>query len=67
MVKKIIGWIIILAGIGNFIGNFAKSSANRPDAFHDIGYGIFFLGLGIYLVSTGKKKESTNTTPTKQS
>lgn len=66
MVKKVIGWILILAGFGNLIGNFAKASANRPDAFHDIGYGIFFLGLGIYLVSTGKKKEATSPTSTKQ-
>lgn len=66
MAKKIIGWILILAGFGNFIGNFAKASANRPDAFRDIGYGIFFLGLGIYLVSTGKRKNATNTPPTKQ-
>lgn len=66
MVKKVIGWILILAGFGNFIGNFAKASANRPDAFHDIGFGIFFFGLGIYLVSTGKKKEVTSTSPTKQ-
>jgi len=66
MAKKIIGWILILAGFGNFIGNFAKASTNRPDAFHDIGYGIFFLGLGIYLVATGKKKEATSNPPSKQ-
>lgn len=67
MAKKIIGWILILAGVGNFIGNFAKASANRPDAFRDIGYGIFFLGLGIYLVASGKKKETSSAPPTKQS
>ncbi len=66
MAKKIIGWILIVAGVGNFIGNFAKASAGRPDAFKDIGYGIFFLGLGIYLVATSKKKDTTSSAPTKQ-
>ena len=66
MVKKVIGWIFILAGFGNFIGNFAKASANRPDAFRDIGFGILFLGLGIYLAVSGKKKEATSPSPTKQ-
>ncbi len=60
MTKKIFGWIFILAGVGNFLGNFGKASANRPDAFHDIGYGIFFLGLGIYLISKGNKNSSNN-------
>ena len=65
MAKKIIGWILILAGVGNLIGNIAKAAANRPDAFHDIGFGIFFLGLGIFLVTRANKKEANNTTPTK--
>lgn len=60
MVRKIFGVIFILAGIGNFIGNFAKSQANRPNAGADIGYGIFFLGLGIFLLMwQGKKKENS--------
>jgi uncharacterized membrane protein YfcA len=67
MAKKIIGWILVLAGIGNFIGNFAKASGNRPDAFKDIGFGIFFLGLGIYLIASAKKKDTTPTPPAKQS
>jgi hypothetical protein len=66
MAKKIIGWTFIFAGVGNFIRNFAKASEGRPDAFNDIDYGIFFLGLGIYLVSTSKKKDASSTTPTKQ-
>ncbi len=67
--KEFFGWLFLLAGIGNFIGNFAKASANRPDAFQDIGYGIGFLGLGIYLSSTAKSKKDSEKTdlPTKNS
>jgi len=55
--KKFFGWLLIIAGIGNFIGNFAKASANRPDAFQDIVYGIGFFGLGIYLLTSSKSKK----------
>lgn len=56
MIKKIFGVIFILAGIGNFMGNFAKSQTNRADAGADIGYGIFFLGLGVFLLVWNNKK-----------
>ena len=57
MIKKIFGVLFILAGIGNFIGNIGKSQLGRPDAGNDIGYGIFFLGLGIFLLLWKTKKE----------
>lgn len=58
MVRKIFGVIFILAALGNFFGNYAKSQVNRPDTGADIGYGLFFLGLGIFLlVWQPKKKE----------
>jgi hypothetical protein len=57
MIKKIFGVLFLLAGIGNFMGNFAKSQAGRNDAGADVGYGIFFLGLGIFLLLWNTKKE----------
>ncbi|MFM2338181.1 MAG: hypothetical protein RL115_1374, partial [Bacteroidota bacterium] len=42
--RKIFGIIFILASVGNFMGNYAKSRVGRSDAGADIGYGIFFLG-----------------------
>jgi len=60
MLRKGFGILFLLAGIGNFVGNFAKSQAGRSDAGADVGYGIFFLGLGIFLlVWQPKKKENT--------
>lgn len=60
MARKIFGVIFVLAGFGNFIGNYAKSSIGRSDAGADIGYGIFFLGLGIFLLTWNPKKEDSN-------
>lgn len=57
MVKKIFGVIFLLAGIGNFMGNFAKSQVGRNDAGADIIYGLVFIGLGIALLLWNKKKE----------
>ena len=57
MIKKIFGVLFLLAGIGNFMGNFAKSQVGRNDAGADVGYGIFFLGLGIFLLVWNNKKE----------
>lgn len=57
MTKKIIGWILVIAGIGQFVGTIGKASANISGAFDGIGYGIFFLIIGIYLLSTAKPKE----------
>jgi uncharacterized membrane protein HdeD (DUF308 family) len=56
MTKKIIGWLLIISGIGNFVGAFGKASANIPNAFDSIGYGVLFLIIGIYLVSTARPK-----------
>lgn len=60
MLRKIFGVLFVLAGIGNFIGNYAKSQTGRQDAGADVGYGVFFLGLGIFLLMwQPKKKENT--------
>ncbi|MFN5334211.1 MAG: hypothetical protein ACK5BV_03370, partial [Bacteroidota bacterium] len=60
MVKKFFGILLVVAGIGNLIQNFGKSSMGRSDAGEDIGYGIFFLGLGFFLLTWNPKKEDSN-------
>jgi len=57
MIKKTFGVIFLLAGVGNFLGNIAKSQAGRSDAWDDIGYIIFFLCIGAFLMS---KKKNNN-------
>ncbi|MEZ5045329.1 MAG: hypothetical protein R2828_35870 [Saprospiraceae bacterium] len=53
--KKFFGWFMIVAGIGNFIG--LANPNGDPGA---VIYGIGFIGLGIYLISSSKKKEEEN-------
>ncbi len=60
MIRKIFGVLFLLAGVGNFIGCYAKTQAGRPDAGEDIGYGIFFIGLGIFLLMWQPKKQPDN-------
>lgn len=60
--KKFFGWFFILAGVGNLIGTFAiiadgaieSSGRNIGEMFM---FGVGFLGLGIYLLNSSKKKD----------
>jgi len=56
MIKKIFGVIFLLAGVGNFLRNIAKSQAGNIDAWDDIGYVIFFLCIGTFLMLKKKKQ-----------
>ncbi len=57
MIRNIFGVLFILSGVGNFVGNIAKASANHPDAFEDIFYGVGFLAFGAFLLSFGRKNK----------
>ena len=60
MIRKIFGVILLLAGIGNFIGCYAKTQTGKPNPAEDIGYGIFFLGLGVFLMLWKPKPKNTD-------
>lgn len=66
MAKKIIGWLLTLFGVLALIIGFIEVSGGASDGPSDILFGIFILGLGIYLISTSKKKDASISTPTKR-
>ena len=61
--KKIFGWIFIVAGASNFLRVFAMAS---DGVSHSGGQniGIGFIGLGIWMISSSKKTDDN--LPSKQ-
>lgn len=57
MIRKIIGILLVLSGIGGFMGTIAKSNSGRSDDGSTLMYGLLFLIMGIVLlVWTPKQK-----------
>lgn len=58
MIRKIIGTLLILSGIGGFIGTLSKSKTGQSDDGSTLMYGLFFLILGVVLLVWTPKQKS---------
>ncbi len=68
--KKFFGWLFILAGVGNIIMVFAMAASGATQAgSQNIGgklfFGIGFLGLGIWMISSSKPDNDNSNLPDK--
>lgn len=60
--KLLFGWILIVAGFGAFLNALARASSPNQlyHTYRMMGFGIIFLGIGIFLVDSFYKMRKRN-------